>query len=75
MSSFSTADPPLLKTTTPSPQRTTAVTWVKDDDAPAPITRTDTVKMQTEESKIPFGKSSKKFVISYKFRNNKKKTP
>ncbi|XP_022293857.1 uncharacterized protein LOC111104287 [Crassostrea virginica] len=48
------ADPPLLKTTTPSPQRTTAVTWVKDDDAPAPITRTDTVKMQTEESKIPF---------------------
>lgn len=60
---FPPADPPLPKPTTPSVKRTTPLTqwegqdWEKSDD-PLPMTRTDTLKMQTEESKLPFGKKT-----------------
>uniref|UniRef100_K1R4I8 Cubilin n=2 Tax=Magallana gigas TaxID=29159 RepID=K1R4I8_MAGGI len=53
------ADPPLPKPTTPSVQRTTPDTqregqaWEESED-PLPMTRTDTLKMQTKESKLPF---------------------
>lgn len=53
------ADPPLPKPTTPSVQRTTPDTqregqaW-EESENPLPMTRTDTLKMQTKESKLPF---------------------
>ncbi|XP_062577105.1 CUB and sushi domain-containing protein 3-like [Saccostrea cucullata] len=47
------ADPPLLTTTTaPLVLRTTAE--ILEDEAPAPLTRTNTVRMQTQENKLPF---------------------
>lgn len=68
---FPPADPPLPKPTTPSVQRTTPDTqregqaWEESED-PLPMTRTDTLKMQTKESKLPFGKKTNSlYEISY----------